>query len=235
MTDKNKLKVKLILFDVGNTILNINYIYISNVLNSFGYNISARKVKNAEIKARYFMDEYYCNKKASTESLSSFELYTNKVMENLDITDKRQRKKIISFLKQKHLQSNIYDYVEKGTKKLLKYFYLNNFQMGVVSNSRGDVKYLLERCGLKKYFDLIIDSEEVGVEKPDKKIFELALDYYKVSPEETVYIGDMYYIDIIGAQKAGINTILIDRDDIYKDKDCIRIRKLTDLKNLVVS
>ena len=73
-----------------------------------------------------------------------------------------------------------------------------------MSNAEGQVEADAKRFGLAKFFDVIIDSQVVGVEKPDPRIFQLALERLGVGPDEVQFTGDIYSIDIEGARAAGI-------------------------------
>jgi HAD superfamily hydrolase (TIGR01509 family) len=80
--------------------------------------------------------------------------------------------------------------------------------LGVVSNSDGRVEEALRAAGLLHYFDVIVDSTLAGVEKPDPAIFRPALGALGVAPEEAVYVGDLYDVDVLGARAAGMGAIL---------------------------
>jgi HAD superfamily hydrolase (TIGR01509 family) len=79
----------------------------------------------------------------------------------------------------------------------------------VVSNSDGRVEEALEAAGLRAYFDVVVDSTRAGVEKPDPAIFLAALDELGVPPSEALYVGDLYDVDVIGANAAGIPAVLL--------------------------
>ena len=79
----------------------------------------------------------------------------------------------------------------------------------MVSNSDGRVAEALEAAGLRAYFDVVVDSALVGVEKPDPAIFRAALDVLGVPPEEALYVGDLYEVDVLGANAAGIPAVLL--------------------------
>lgn len=91
----------------------------------------------------------------------------------------------------------------KNILSLLK----DKYKLGLISNYYGNVETVLEEAGLKKYFDVIIDSAVVGIRKPDKKIFELALDKLETEPKNTTVIGDSYKNDIVPAKQLGCSTI----------------------------
>ena len=69
---------------------------------------------------------------------------------------------------------------------------------------------------------------------PTREIFDRALKITGVLPEETVYIGDNYYADILGAKKAGIQPILLDPKSIFPEATCTVIRTIRDLGTLLL-
>jgi putative hydrolase of the HAD superfamily len=67
------------------------------------------------------------------------------------------------------------------------------------------------------------------VEKPDPRLFRLALQRAGAAPEEAVHVGDLYEVDVVGARAAGIRAILLDPAGLYPEADCPRVRSLGEL------
>ena len=85
------------------------------------------------------------------------------------------------------------------------------YRVAVVSNSDGTVDEALDIAGFGNLFELVIDSTDVGVSKPDPAIFDRALDELGVSPGSTWHVGDSHYHDVGGARAAGLAAaVLID-------------------------
>jgi HAD superfamily hydrolase (TIGR01549 family) len=79
------------------------------------------------------------------------------------------------------------------------------FQLGIISNGLPDVQYRkLETLGLRQHFDCIVLSEELGIRKPDPRIFWHATGLLGREPEECLYVGDSYTTDVVGAKEAGL-------------------------------
>ena len=90
---------------------------------------------------------------------------------------------------------------------LLQYL-ADKYPVTVLTNGFPEVQYTKFRnTGVMQYFTHIVISEEVGVAKPDPGIFEIALQRNNVMPEDAIMIGDHYNVDIVGAQRAGIDQI----------------------------
>ncbi len=98
----------------------------------------------------------------------------------------------------------LYSDTEECLKRLSK-----NYKIGVIANQSLGTVSRLENFGIKKYIDLVIASAEEGVAKPDKRIFELALERAGCRPEQAVMIGDRIDNDIIPAKEIGMHTIWV--------------------------
>jgi HAD superfamily hydrolase (TIGR01509 family) len=103
------------------------------------------------------------------------------------------------------------------------------YRLGVVSNSNGTVRAKLARIGLAHHFETIVDSAEEGIEKPDPRIFAIALDRMGVAAAETAYVGDLYHVDVVGAEAAGLTPFLLDPLDLHAARAVSRIRALAEL------
>lgn len=120
------------------------------------------------------------------------------------------------------------------TLPALKALKKREIRIAVVSNLRNDMGALFGRLGISSYLDYTITSEEAGSEKPHPAIFHLALNRAGVEASEAVHVGDQYNSDVVGAQRVGIQPVLIDRFGLSPDATgCIRIRRLTEVMQLV--
>ena len=107
------------------------------------------------------------------------------------------------------------------------------YRLAIISNSDGSIGKLFERLGLADLFETITDSGNVGVQKPRPEIFHAALRSLGVSAEESVYIGDVYSIDYLGARAAGMHAIVFDPYGTYANNGIARITRLEDLESLL--
>lgn len=107
-----------------------------------------------------------------------------------------------------------------GTREMLRSLKDAGLRVAVISNANGRVDRYLDAAGLADELEFIIDSGAVGVEKPDARIFHMALDRMRLRPEECVYVGDTWEVDVVGARNVGIRPIHLapeQRDGV----DCI--------------
>jgi putative hydrolase of the HAD superfamily len=82
--------------------------------------------------------------------------------------------------------------------------------VAVVSNSEGMLESLFDELGILRAIDLVVDSGVVGIEKPDARIFRIALDYFGVPPARALHLGDNFVTDVVGARAAGVRVALVD-------------------------
>lgn len=87
-------------------------------------------------------------------------------------------------------------------------------KVGIISNWDRRLEGLLEGLGLGDMIGTVVSSADVGLRKPDPRIFELACARLEVDPGLCVHVGDHHYADILGATTAGMTAVLIDRHGI---------------------
>jgi len=114
-----------------------------------------------------------------------------------------------SALHRLHAERHLWTGGDSETPGALERLRAAGVRLGVVSNSDGRVAEALAAAGLAHLFEVIIDSHLAGVEKPDPRIFRIALDALGVVPEDTLYVGDLYEVDVLGARAAGLAAALV--------------------------
>ena len=105
-----------------------------------------------------------------------------------------------------------------------------NFRIAVISNSDGRIEHVLSRCGIADCFESITDSGTVGVEKPRAEIFESALGAMRARADESLYVGDVYSVDYVGARNAGMQAVLFDLAGAHRDRELPRVESLAQLE-----
>jgi len=103
------------------------------------------------------------------------------------------------------------------------------YTLAVLSNRRTPFMETMVELDLDQYFDQIMAAGDIGSWKPDPKVFDQLLTHFNLAPEETVYVGDNYYADVVGARNAGLMPVLYDPRCIFPDADCTRITSFNEL------
>ena len=105
--------------------------------------------------------------------------------------------------------------------------------LGVVSNWDQTLETVCEGHRIKDYFHFILASKVVGAEKPNPRIFEMAIKAAGTSAAQMAHVGDIYYADVMGARRAGLTPVLLDPVRFFPEADCPRIDKLEEITDLL--
>ncbi len=105
----------------------------------------------------------------------------------------------------------------------------SGLQVGLLTNRTRPIYKEMTELGLDHELDIFLTGGQLGAFKPQADFFLRALDLLKLAPQEVTYVGDNYFADILGAQKAGILPVLIDPRDLYPEWEGARIHGLDEL------
>lgn len=106
----------------------------------------------------------------------------------------------------------------ESAKGILLYLKNKGYHLGIIANQSKGLTDRLRKFDVFDYFELIISSEDVGLAKPDTKIFQYALERIGCTPNQVIMIGDRLDNDIIPAKLVGMNTMWIRHGlSIYQD------------------
>lgn len=122
-----------------------------------------------------------------------------------------------------------WDQMPAGTREALERI-RRDYAIAVISNADGRIDAVLRRCGIADCFSSITDSGIVGHEKPHPAIFEAALRDMKADPVESLYVGDVYSVDYVGARNAGMQAVLFDVAGAYRGREYPRVESLRELE-----
>jgi putative hydrolase of the HAD superfamily len=102
---------------------------------------------------------------------------------------------------------------EADTLPMLQDLHTQGYRLGMISNAGDDqdVQTLIDKAGIRGYFDIILTSAAQGIRKPNPRIFYQALQHWGIPPERAVMVGDTLGADIVGAKNAGIYSVWITR------------------------
>lgn len=106
------------------------------------------------------------------------------------------------------------------------------YKLGIISNWPATLETTLRRSGLRDYFSVVVGSGNVGYAKPHPQIFKIAADRMKIDVSDALYIGDSMEHDVEGGRVAGMDVVLLDRDDVWKEHEP-RILSLAQLPELL--
>jgi len=215
--------LRAVFFDAGNTLLRMDYAAIADELARGGVRVAAVAVQRAEWRARVRLDDQVLARTAageSTESQSTATRYLAYVLEGLGVTDPETVERVAAWRRSFNPPVGVWTARDPQALEAIALVRRAGLGAAAISNSNGSVRSVLDAVGVATHLDFVLDSGEVGVEKPDRRIFELALARAGIGPAEAAYIGDLYTIDVRGAGAAGLRPVLLDPGGFWGARDC---------------
>jgi len=229
----NPKTIKAVIFDLGGTLLHLSYPFfresfqrqhqlelqeddffraVSAATDAISRLVEENKTTNDASRLPIFFEHLLCALPIPEHLIPDRALYVRDV------------------ILREHHRENLWRYLLPDTLDVLQSLQAH-YRLAMISNSDGRAEALTIQYGLRPYLEFVIDSHEVGVEKPDPRIFTIALEKLGLLPSACVYVGDVYSIDVKGARAAGMSAILLDRCKSLRD-DCTVVHSLSELKRL---
>jgi len=227
------MALKAVLFDAGNTVMLVNYAVVAETLASEGFDVQEDLVREAEYRARVRLDPILARRN-STEAPEIFRTYIRFVCEGLGVEWGAATERIFQRIAEYNREHNLWNQPNPQARAVLERLQRRNLAVGMISNSDGSIERMIIRHGLDAYFRFVLDSHVVGVEKPDPRIFEMALERAGVGPAEAIYVGDLYSIDVVGSRAAGLDAVLLDPAGLWGHVDCPKARDLSEAATIIL-
>jgi HAD superfamily hydrolase (TIGR01509 family) len=230
--------IRAVLFDAGNTLIRMDYAAIAAELARHGVIVTPEAVQRAEWAARVRLDAdlFAPAGTFSTESHGTAERYTRYLLEGAGVADTNGLVATLTEWRRGYnLPIGLWTVAEPEAAAALALVHEAGLVAGVVSNSNGTIRRIVESLDLARHLDFVLDSHEEGIEKPDPRFFQLALSRAGVVPAEAAYIGDLYSVDIVGARRAGIRGVLMDPGGCWGARDCPAARTVLDAVRLLLT
>lgn len=219
--------VDLVCLDAGGVLVFPSWTRISATLARHGVHVSADALAAAEPRAKVAFDRGEVI--AATNDAGRGWLFFTTLFGLAGVQVSPVVQAAIDELRAYHDQANLWEDVPPDVEPALARLRALGLRLVVVSNANGRLAALLDRVGLARWFDTILDSHELGVEKPDPRIFEIALAHAGVNADRAIHVGDLYHVDVVGARAAGVRPVLLDAAGLYHDADCARVASLGEL------
>jgi putative hydrolase of the HAD superfamily len=223
MVSPDRPPIRAVFFDAGNTLLRMNYDAIASQLATHRLRVTVAAVERAEWRARVRLDDELLARRPpglSTESGSTAGHYVRFILEGVGVTNEAIVGAVTEWRRRYNPPMGLWTGTTPQASAALERVRGAGLGAAVISNSNGSVRAILAGLGLAPRLDFVLDSSEVGVEKPDPRIFRLALERAGVVADEAVYVGDLYSVDVLGARAAGLEAVLLDPGACWGVRDC---------------
>jgi HAD superfamily hydrolase (TIGR01662 family) len=213
-------RIEAILFDVGQTFLHPDFPFLKNLLAEYEVSTEFETLNKGAATAREKIFRY----REAERWQEYFTFWMQFVGAPSDKTPE-----ILQRIFERHKREHLWNWLDPAAPEVFAELKKLGYRLGLISNSDGSIAGSIKKIGLTHFFDCILDSHVVGAEKPDPRIFELALQQLGLPAERCVYVGDNYDRDVIGARGVGITPILFDPFEVVEEKDVVRVKELGEL------
>lgn len=224
-------EVRAVFFDAGNTLAYLDAAWISRRLKEDGWEMDEGAIVYGQNVAAYEASRMALLKKYPTDA-DRLIPYFSRILELAGLPADFVRE-YAGILAEEHKTAFLWRHVPEFVAPTLEELARRGYILGVISNSDGRLKPLIENAGIAGSLEFVIDSAIVGVEKPNPEIFHLATRAAETEPERCVYVGDIYAVDIEGARRAGLQGVLLDPMFLHAEFPCPKIARLPDILALL--
>lgn len=219
--------VKVLLLDVGGVLVRPNFDRLAGALQAHGVFADPVAMAAAEPRVKRVLDRPP-SPGLSTDAERGWH-YFNLVLGQAGIPRSAATDAALAEVKAWHDEHCLWEDVLPGVRPGLESLRGAGLRLAAVSNSNGTLRRLFDRLGFTPFFEVILDSQVEGIEKPDPRLFRLALEKLGAPAGDALHAGDFYNVDVAGARAAGIRPVLVDEAGLYPDADCPRVASLAEL------
>jgi putative hydrolase of the HAD superfamily len=224
--------IKGVFFDAGNTLLFPDYDIYRRICSELGADVTREQVIRAEASARGAFDAAVSSS-SGADVHGFWAVYYTPFYELLGIPPES----IPEAIERTRVANNdglgIWSAPVEDLEETLGALSERGIEVGIISNSDGRLEWRLDQLGILGRFGVVIDSAVVGVSKPDPRIFQKALGHTLLQPDQTIYVGDYYAVDVVGARSVGMLPVLLDPVAAYDEVDCHVITTLRGVLDVV--
>ncbi len=225
------MPIELLSLDAGGVLVFPNFERISATLARHGIEVSANALQAADPHGRFAVDT--AERVAATNDADRGSIHFRVMLERAGVPANTPIQNALDELWAYHAEYNLWEYVPPHVLPALERLAATGLPLAIGSNANGIIHRVFERAGLRRFFSVICDSHVEGVEKPDRRFFEILVARAGARPETTLHVGDLYHVDVVGARSAGLQAMLFDPHDLYAGYDVPRITSLDELATLV--
>ena len=211
--------MKAVFFDAGGTLIHIDYERVAAAIaRVLGRTVEPSAFVEAEYAGRAAVEAAMARGETGTDD-GRWQLHFRAMLGALGLTED-EFGAVSPAILEEHRRAHLWSATRPGTAEGLAALRQRGLHVAVISNADGGVERLLTGAGLRAHLEFVVDSGIVGVEKPDPRIFRLALERSGVAPEDAYYVGDLYPVDVVGSRAAGMEPVLLDPLGRYAGRDC---------------
>jgi len=214
-----------LLFDAGGTLVFPDQKFLIEIAQGYGLELDDARLFNGYYSLICSLDQQ-ANKYGRFPCKPWPNGYAYSLLKTIGIQEPKARL-LGEIANKRHKVKSLWTFTFNWVYAALTLLKREGYRMSVISNSDGRIGQVLKDLNLDCYFEQVFASHTLGIEKPDVAIFEIALDNLKVKATDAIYIGDVFEVDIKGANLAGVGAIHIDPLGLYSSFPGVHLENIT--------
>lgn len=226
--------MRAVFFDAGGTLIHVDHARVSAAVGGvLGRAPSVDDFVAAEYAGRDAVEQLMATNGTGDDN-SRWNVHFRAMLAALGFSE-HEFDLVSAAIRAEHKRLHLWSVPAAGAAETLAALGRSGYVVACISNADGTVDRLLERAGLLEHLSFVVDSGRVGIEKPDPRIFRLALEQAGVAAEESYYVGDVYPVDVVGARGVGMVPVLLDPLGRYGSRGCLTTPDIPSLGRRLVS
>jgi putative hydrolase of the HAD superfamily len=202
-----------LLLDAGGTLVFVDADHLSRVADVQGFPIPAQRLHDEHFRLVHWFDTYVSIHRRFPPRLTK--PYSQLLLEAAGLPEDAAER--VASASEVALEGrSLWTLTFAWTEQTLHRMTDEGYRMSIISNADGRAEHHLREVGLRGFFDRVYDSEIVGSSKPDPGMFELALQDLGLDPGDALYVGDIHFVDVWGANRTGIPALHLDPLGLYR-------------------
>jgi putative hydrolase of the HAD superfamily len=206
--------IDAVVFDAGGTLVRLDFEWMASRVTAAGVPLEPGRLRRAEIEGRRAYDRSHgptgddgghAPSVARGDALVYFRGMLEAAGVGPTVVDR-----VLEEYRARQLERGLWTRPMDGARGAIDALGAMGLRIACVSNSDGRAERHLEACGMRAGLEFVVDSQLVGIEKPDPAIFHIALERLGVAPARALYVGDIRSVDEVGAGRAGMRFVLLD-------------------------
>ena len=242
-TPPSRPRLDAVVFDAGGTLVRLDFEWLSEMLAELGVEASADELRRAEVHGRRRYDSLAGRAPRTPAtgphpplgSLAPSHAYFSGMLEAVGCRHPVLEEALERMRLRQVPPSFLWSRPMEGARHALDALAAMGVRTGCVSNSDGRAELHLVSCGVREPLEFVVDSQLVGIEKPDPRVFRIALERLGLPAERTAYVGDIRSVDEAGARAAGTHFVLVDPSGGYAAPGSHAIAGLGELPGYLAS
>jgi HAD superfamily hydrolase (TIGR01509 family) len=227
----DRLSLEAVVFDAGGTLVRLDFEWIAIMLAELEVPVTVEALRQGEIHGRRLYDAVALEPRALEPgeaqppigTVAPIEAYWGGMLQAAGCPRDRLDTALERMAARQRSDAFLWAKPMEGAREAMDALLAMGLRLACVSNSDGRAEEHLVRFGLREGLEFVVDSHLVGIEKPDPRIFDIALEKLDVWPIRALYVGDIRSVDEHGSLSAGMQFVLLDPYGTYARRDTASI------------